>query len=256
MGLADGFGVSGWSLSLYPGAGEAGGCLVSPYARTHSVVPRGRARDPQRVAAEAGRRARGKLRRYCTANQLNRMGTLTYEGEGCHDPRQVRADVASFFRSLREGSGGRAFPYVWVPEWHHTEHGLHLHYAVGRYVKRSLIEAAWGWGVVPGRGFVHIKLLGDLPVGSGPRAEARQAAGYLSKYVAKTFADPGARVLGLHRYDVAQGFQPERQTLTGRTVDEVLDQACQVMDGEPRRVWWSGDEPTWDRPPAVWAQWA
>ncbi len=250
MGLGDGFGCGGWSLSLYPGAGEAGGCLVSPCARTHSVVPRGGARDPQRAAAEAGRRARGKLRRYCTANRLNRLGTLTYAGEGCHDPRRVRADVGEFFRSLRTGLGGDRLAYVWVPEWHHTGHGLHSHFAVGRYVPRRLIDSAWG------HGFVHIKLLGDLPVGSGPFAEARRAAGYLSKYVSKTFTDPGARVLGLHRYDVAQGFQPERLTLTGRTVDEVLDQACQVMGSEPDHVWWSGDEPTWDRPPAVWAQWA
>ena len=30
---------------------------------------------------------------------------------------------------------------------------------------------------------MHIKLLGDLPVGSGTLGEARKAAGYLSKYV-------------------------------------------------------------------------
>ena len=78
-----------------------------------------------------------------------------------------------------------ALPYVWVPEWHKTGHGLHLHFAVGRFVPRGMIEQAWG------HGFVHIKLLGDLPVGSGALAEARQAAGYLSKYVGKSFDDDG-----------------------------------------------------------------
>ncbi len=52
-------------------------------------------------------------------------------------------------------------PYVWVPEWHKSGHGQHVHFAVGRFVPRRVIEQAWG------RGFVHIKLLGDLPVGSG-----------------------------------------------------------------------------------------
>ena len=122
---------------------------------------------------EAGRRARARLRRYCAANRLNRLGTLTYRGEGCHDPELVRVHLGEFFRSLRDGLGGAAFPYVWVPEWHKSGHGLHAHFAVGRFVKRSLIESAWG------HGFVHIKLLGDLPVGSGSLSEARIAAGYL-----------------------------------------------------------------------------
>lgn len=60
--------------------------------------------------------------------------------------------------------------------------------------------------------------MGDLPVGSGTLSEARVGAGYLSKYVAKTFTDPSARVLGLHRYDVAQGFQPQPIALSGECV--------------------------------------
>lgn len=92
-------------------------------------------------------------------------------------------------------------------------------------------------------------------MGSGPREEARRTAGYLSKYVAKTFDDPALRSLGLHRYDVAQGFQPEKVTFEARTVDEVLDQACEAMGADPEQFWWSGDVPDWDRPPSVWAQW-
>lgn len=149
---------------------------------------------------EAARRARGKVRRYCGANRLNRLGTLTYRGAVCHDPRLLRADVGGFFRALRKGLGGAPLAYLWVAEWHPGGHGLHVHFAVGRYVGRSLIEGAWA------RGYVHIKLLGDLPVGVGQLAEARRAAGYLSKYVGKSF--DAARVPGLHRYEVAEGFQP------------------------------------------------
>lgn len=70
----------GLSLSLYPDAGEAGGCFYRP--------PSGRkpsGGDPDRAKAEAARRARSKVRRYCAANRLNRLGTLTYAGDGCHD---------------------------------------------------------------------------------------------------------------------------------------------------------------------------
>src|SRR5665647_147052 len=195
---------AGWVLSLYPRAAEGGGCFVSSYRPQRSYVARGSARDPERAAQEAGRRARAKLRRYCAANRLNRLGTLTYSGAGCHDPHQAREHMRDFFRDLRTDLGGEPLAYVWVPEWHKTGHGLHVHFAVGRYVPRSVINAAWG------RGFVHIKLLGHVPVGAGALGEARQAAGYLSKYVSKTFTDPTARVLGLHRYGLAQKFQPDK----------------------------------------------
>lgn len=132
------------------------------------------------------------------ANRLNRLGTLTYAGEGNHDPVLFRQRMGEFFRPLRAGLGGNAFPYLWVPELHKSGHGLHAHFAVGRYVPRGLIDESWG------HGFVHIKLLGDLPVGSGPLAEARLAAGYLAKYVGKAFDE--AKVPGLHRYEVAQGL--------------------------------------------------
>ena len=189
------------------------------------------------------------MRRYCAANGLNRLGTLTYAGQGCHDPRQVRADVGAFFRGLRDGLGGDPLAYVWVPEWHKTDHGLHLHFAVGRYASRSLIASAWG------RGFVHIKLLGDLPVGSGVLSESRKAAGYLSKYVTKMFTDPTARVLGLHRYDVAQGFQPQVLRLHGRSAEAVIDQASDVLGMQPAVRWSSDQAEQWAGPPAIWAQW-
>lgn len=187
------------------------------------------------------------LRHYCAGNRLDRLGTLTYAGTGCHDPRQVRADIGEFWRSLRALLGGEPLPYVWVPEWHKTDHGLHVHFAVGRYVKRALIERAWG------RGFVHIKRLTDLPVGSTRWDEARKAAGYLAKYVSKSFdTDLG----GLHRYDVAQGFKPTVERFRGVSVEDVLDQAVNVMRARPALRWSSSEQEGWQAPPAVWFSWA
>ena len=161
----------GWALSLYEAAREASGSFRFSRPMPRPVfVPGQPAADPVRAAEEAARRARGKARRYCAANRLNRLGTLTYKGAGCHDPKQLRADVAAFFRLLRSLLGDKAFPYLWTSEWHKSGHGLHVHFAVGRFVHRSLIEQAWP------HGFVHIKLIGNLPVGSGAVAEARVAA--------------------------------------------------------------------------------
>lgn len=233
---------AGWVLPLYPKAGEGGGCFVSSYAPKRSAyVARGDARDPKRAAEEAGRRARGKLRRYGAANRLNKLGPLTYE-TACHDTRQVRADVGEFFRALREGLGGKPLPYVWVPEWHPGGHGLHVHFAVGRYAPIGLIRSAWG------RGHVSIKLLGDLPVGAdGVMAQARVAARYLSKYVTKTFTDDTTRVKGLHRYDVGQGFQPRVLRLRGRSSDDVLGQASKFFGMAPAYRWSSADVEGWFR---------
>jgi hypothetical protein len=240
---------AGWYLSLYPTAGEGGGCFVASIdRRERSYVARGSAADPERAAREAGRRARAQLRRYCAANRLNRLGTLTYAGAGCHDPLELREHVGAFFKNLRAGIG-EALPYVWVPEWHKSDHGLHVHFAVGRFVQRSLINEAWG------RGFVHIKLLSDLRQGSGTVDEARKAAGYLSKYVTKTFTDPSTRVLGLHRYDVGQGFQPAKVRLYGRSPQSLIDQAAQLLESPPTKVWRSEGEMGWQGPPAIWAQW-
>lgn len=200
-----------------------------------------------RASEEAARRARGKTRRYCAANQLNRLGTLTYAGTGCHDPAQLRSDVATFFRNLRAALGGKAFPYLWTAEWHKSGHGLHVHFAVGQYVHYSTITQAWG------HGFVHIKLLGDLPVGSGTIGEARAAARYLSKYVGKDFN--ATRMAGLHRYEVAQGFQPAIIPVWGVSRDDAIDKASEIMQAWPD-VYWSSDEVIgWKAPPAVWVQW-
>lgn len=96
-----------WRLSLYPDAAEAGGCFYRPPSGRKS-----KGSDPERAKTEAARRARSKVRRYCAANRLNRLGTLTYAGGGCHDPGALRADLGGFFRALRCALDGERFPYV------------------------------------------------------------------------------------------------------------------------------------------------
>jgi hypothetical protein len=234
-----------WRFVLYPDAAEGGGAFRSSASESTggSFAPP----DPDRTADDAARRARSKVRRYCAANRLNRLGTLTYAGAGNHDPRALRSDLGEFFRRLR-GSVGESFPYLWAPEWHPGGHGLHAHFAVGRWIAHGDIKRAWG------RGFVHITLLGDLPVGSGALGEARLAARYLAKYVGKDLDRGGPS--GLHRYEVAQGFQPRGVPISGTSLDEVVGWAETYMGASAERVWQSRDEERWDGPPAVWASWA
>jgi hypothetical protein len=160
----------------------------------------------------------------------------------------LRVDVGGFFRELRQALGGKPLPYAWAPEWHPGGHGLHVHFAVGRYVRQSLIRDVWA------RGIVHVKLIGDLPVGSGALAEARQAGRYLAKYVSKNVSDE--RVPRLHRYEVAQGFQPTAIPLSARSDEAVIEQASERMGGLPEVVWRSSQQEGWLAPPAYWCAWA
>lgn len=240
---------AGWRFVLYPDAAEGGGTFQSSARRIPAYVARGLAADPERSALEAGRRARSRLRRYCAANRLNRLGTLTYAGTGNHEPELLREHLGLFFRDLRDRLGGQAFPYAWVPEWHKTDHGLHAHFALGRYAARSALVGAWP------HGFVHIKLIGDLPTGATQLSEARVAGGYLAKYVGKTFDQERDRLQGLHRYDVAQGFQPRHVRLDGTSAANVLSRASDVFGSPPSSRWNSDEAAEWIGPPAIWAQW-
>jgi hypothetical protein len=123
---------------------------------------------------------------------------------------------------------------------------LHAHVAVGRYVARSRIVGAWP------HGFVHIKLLGDLPYASAALEESRLAARYLSKYVAKALRDHAP---GLHRYEVAQGFAPRCEGALGSSPDEVLEWSAARMGRPPDVVKPSVEWTGYEGPPAVFASW-
>lgn len=235
-----------WLLSLYPEALEASGTFRYARPWRPGGGRRGEARDPERSRVEAARRAGGRLRRYCVANRLNRLGTLTYGGAGCHDPVELRRDVGEFFRGLRS-LVGKALAYAWVPERHPGGHGLHVHFAVARYTPRWMIEESWG------RGYVHIKLLGDLPIGSGAAGESRAAARYLAKYVRKGL-DEGS-TFGLHRFDVAQGFQPLIERIAAPRQADVIEAAVGRMGSAPSYVWRSVGVEGWFGPEALYLSW-
>jgi hypothetical protein len=235
-----------WILGLYPEAGEAAGTFQ---ARTHpnrDGRPSGPALDPDRSSSEAARRARTKVRRYTAANRLDRLVTLTYRGDGQHNEHALRHDLGLFMRGLRNALGGDPIPYVWVPEWHKSDHGLHAHVALGRFVRQSLIADVWD------HGFVHIKRLARGET-AGTLSAARRAARYLSKYIAKTFDHP--RTARLHRYEVGQGFLPRAERITAPTWQEARRLAAQEMGRAPAIASLSDDWDGWKGPHAVWLGW-
>ncbi len=233
-----------WTFTLYPQAGEGGGCFAASgrdRGERAGVSPI-RARSQQ----EAARRARAKLRRYCAANRLNRLGTLTYAARAA----AIRGSCGRTWASSSAGCGASlaadALPYAWTSEWHPGGHGLHVHFAVGRYVRQRLIRDVWG------RGIVHIKLIGDLPRRFGALEEARVAASYLAKYVEQERRRRAARRRGCIGTRSRRGSSRSGcELLRAAAEDAIAREACERMGGEPSRVWRSSDAEGWRGPPAL-----
>lgn len=237
---------SGWSFRLVPDAMEGGGAWLSARRADRPYGVPGVAVDRSRSLREAGRRARSKARRYVVANRCDKMITLTY-AKACEDRDQFVADLHDFFIGLRAALGGSAFPYLWVPEWHKS-HGLHAHAAVAQYIPFKLVREVWA------RGRVRIERMAGAPVGRSVPVVAERAricARYLAKYIGKAFDDE-RRVLGRHRYELGQGFQPREVQLTGQSRDEVYAAACDLMRGPADVLWFSPEDAAFT---ALWASW-
>lgn len=235
-----------WMASAYPGVGDVT-IVPAPGGGPREVDPE---KEPDRDenARRAARRAMTEMRRYCVANRLDHLVTMTYAKKGGEwDPAMVTQDVDRFVRRLRELLG-RSFAYAYVLEWHPgTEenplgHGLHVHLAHGSFVKHSVLASAWGLGIVDVRWLAKRTETGaDKP---DRFAAAQRAALYLTKYLAKSFEDEGE--FGRHRYRTARGFKPERVVRYFATLDDAL--TAVVGDYGGRLVWTSREAPLWAGP--------
>ena len=200
---------------------------------------RGAAKDPVRSKAEALRRARTKVRRYCTENRLRFMWTFTYRGDGEHDLRKVRRDVERLLASVR-ASRGKAFPYLWVPELHKTEHGIHVHMGVPFYFDQALLEKLWG------RGWVWCS--DKKPKGAAAFLGYQIAARYLSKYLGKAF---DTAEFGCHRYERAQGYEITVERTIRHDMDDGREYAEQRFGFPVVFEWSSASAEAWEGPPLV-----
>jgi len=290
---------STWQVKVFPGAGEAvafipadGDPLATPewavdaelaatFADRHgqlfdvgAPVVEPRVESPEEEAARqkrnrlnAARRARARSRRYCKANRLSRLWTLTF-ADAVYDRRTVVASLNALARALR-AQFGEAFPYLWAIEEHESG-ALHVHLAAGRIVAlrcRSCdpdkqgkglhqddmrkwapcLRCTWGHGFVLAQKFKGQK-------GNGRKASAA-VAGYVAKYVGKDVegCEPGEK-----SYDVGRGFKPGEVVfeVTGTSGEALAVVAAVYFDGGgPGFVWSSEDVEDWYGPPVRVAFW-
>ena len=154
--------------------------------------------------AKAIARARAKVRRYCAANRLTTLFTLTYADEPSTE-QTIDKDMRGFIRRLRRAAGGDAFPYCWVREGG-LESRWHVHLALQGHGLSELASRLWTAGAV------------DIER-TGARSKldrARCVASYLLKEI-----NPSSGLgRGRPSYHVGRGFQPPFED---RLVDSLAD---------------------------------
>jgi hypothetical protein len=223
---------SGFSVTCYPGAGEASIVRVCAGRRQMRTKPK----DPERSERESRRRAASKARRYCAGNRLDRIWTFTYAEEPSLVD-QVWVDVEDLRRRI-VSHFGEPVPLLIVVQRGEERGRLHVHIAAGRYIEKDTLHRLWRR-----RGWVDLRKVKER----GARAAARKAAGYIAGYlIAGTEL---ARECGRKRYSVTKGFQPVSRQARFLTEAQARTWALGVMPGDLVDEWYSPVDP--DRPP-IW----
>lgn len=202
--------------------------------------PTGPTPDANANQERAGRRARGRLRRYVVANRCSRLLTLTCADQ-THDRAVMVRRVQAFARGLTLGRPQLA--YAWVLE-RHKSGALHAHLVLSEFVDYRAIRRLWGHGIIDVRKIRSPR--------RGQREASRSAARYLAKYVTK---DPVAGP-GQHRYDVREGRQPVAVRLVLAQREAAVAWAIGSMGGEVPSYRWESDEcKDWTGPPVTFLGW-
>ena len=200
---------------------------------------RGRIPDLERSRRNlerSARRSRRAIEDYMVHNCLSKMWTLTYRDK-CWSRAQAVADIHDFVKEWRTYMG-RPFPYVWVLE-KHKDRSWHVHMAVhaGLYTDKTQLQKMWGHGLV------RFDLSKKRHHGES-RNDFRRLSRYLSKYISKDFADDSD--MGTHRYEVAQGYQPEKVSHRFESLGDAIGYLA--MFGVYKVVWDSLSDPKWTGP--------
>lgn len=208
-----------WSGRVFPTLGKAHGAKRTGSQVGDTPAIPAQPTPPELNAARCARRARARIQRYALHNGLNRLITLTYGGDRCTDRAEAMADGAAFVRRLK--ARGFSGPYVMVPELHADGIHYHLHFAFGRFIPKPVLAEIWG------KGFVDVRQLRARK--QGLKAETL-AALYVAKYVAKSYGE-GELAPGVHRYEVAEGFQPPEVLIEADTFDEFVGRCSAIFGG-------------------------
>jgi len=263
------------TVSSYPGCGEvviqkvAPTWDVDPIERLGNLLRHGPKTQPIRGAGDRERsersavqRARTVIRRWCVQNKADRGLTLTTRPE-CHvyDMGEAWRLIDTLRRSLREH--GMDCMLI-VPE--RCKGGqIHFHGAIPGWLDQKLLERLWG------HGFVWIKKP-SVPKGTPARVRSRVMAGYLSKYLGKSFGEgapaegdgvslagdpaPKGSPVGFNgkRYTTSRGTAIRKVSTRCSSMFNAYDAGCRSLGvGSMVMVWTSAESEDWTGPPtSLW----
>lgn len=213
------------------GLGEIGWSFIHSYQP--NKAERGFSENKIANQDRAVRRAKSRMRKLILSTKSDHLLTLTYR-QNMVDFKQACRDLTKFIRLVRKD----------LPDW--------LYIAVAEKQKRG----AWHWHLaVSGRQDVNtlrrawLKVVLDGNIDVNPpkgKSQHRELAlvSYLSKYLAKTFAE-GDHELNTRRYRVSRGIEvptksvqlPDNET---NAIQFALD-TLQTKIGSVGHVWIAGD---------------
>ncbi len=253
---------SGWMFTYWPECSEASLCIVTSGSARRNGSRHGLGKSDEAAAFfwdMANGRAATRSRRYFVVNQLRYMWVLTF-AESHTNRREVMAEVADFARRLKTLHGGERFPYWYSPELHPGGHGWHVNFFIPFWADHAAVAALWENGFVWVTDFASsMKGPKGEPLGlcRTPREGLRRAAHYGCKYSQKDWSPEHVGAKN-HRYEVAQGFAPQKISGWVPGPDRAEQLVAELVpEGEWTNVarWDSNDEAEWNRPPVRTWRW-
>ena len=231
--------VDRWRVTEWDGCGEWSISAALPLSTTDSERPLpGHGVDPERARIESLRRTRASVRRYCSANRLDRMGTLTFEVEPDLDGGW---EAVEGFRRALAAELGELVPLVVVPEYGTLNGRLHFHVAFGRYLPVVMLRRCWP------HGFVDVRRIKARGRGRrlGGRALCRLVASYIAGYVTKGDRTPFSR----KRYSTTRGCAPVSRSVMRSDLAAAFATVRARAGGAALTVWSSSSVEEWAGPP-------
>ena len=181
----------------------------------------------------AVRRAKQSIRFCCKQMQADRLFTLTYR-ENIQDRERVRADFQNFLRRVRKVYP--AWDYVAVLE--RQERGAyHIHCAVVGWQRVGYLRSCW-YKALGGTGNeVGADTPGAVNItspqkrwGAGVKEwKTEKLAGYLTKYLHKTFEQSDAEKRRFWKSKGVQAPKPERFWVAGSSMYEAIPSAYETL---------------------------
>lgn len=189
----------------------------------------------------AVRRAKQNIRWLCKVMQADRLFTLTYR-ENVVDREKVMADFKRFLRLVRSGWRG----WAGIPDWQYVavlemqdRGAYHVHCAVRGFQRIKFLRAAWykalgGDGFETGEntpGAVNVTNPDKARWGhTGREWKVNKLAGYLTKYLSKTFDSTSSEKKRYWHAKDLRGPEVQRMWIGGFSMNEAIKSAWSTLE--------------------------